>query len=226
MMKMKYLFYFAVLGLASCAPSTFVKPLEKGQYAATANLGGPLIGFAGTTIPVPMTGLAVGYGATEKTTAFARIHTTSALFGVAQLELGATHQFADSRGWVPGFSASAQAHFMFDRWEHNFRFYPQVDLNAFWNLGKEETNNPKDFVYLGASNWLELRKIGTGGRAQETNLLPAIHGGYTLVKEKYNYALECKYIAPFTSNQSLVADYKSPSNNGAIGVYFSITRKF
>ena len=37
----------------SCAPSRIIKPLNKGEKAVSINAGGPLIGFAGTKIPVP-----------------------------------------------------------------------------------------------------------------------------------------------------------------------------
>src|SRR5690242_18275035 len=88
-LKLYALLAFLAL-LASCAPCRYVKPLAKKQSAASFSFGGPLIMFSGTPIPVPFTTIGYGYGLTDNVTTYGNVHTTSALFGNAQVDLGST----------------------------------------------------------------------------------------------------------------------------------------
>ena len=67
-----YLNLFFFIGFAfmisNCAPTRFVTPLKKGEWAGGINIGGPLINFAGATIPVPFSSLYAGFGHTDRTT--------------------------------------------------------------------------------------------------------------------------------------------------------------
>ncbi|MBK6342587.1 MAG: hypothetical protein IPF41_08375 [Flavobacteriales bacterium] len=47
-----------------------------------------------------------------------------------------------------------------------------------------------------------------------------------MARPKWNYTIESKWIAPFTSNEKLVVDYISPGSRGALGLYLSTTRLF
>jgi hypothetical protein len=224
-MKLNLKYFMAVSAAAallhSCSPVTMVKPLAKKEIAATATLGGPAIGFAGAVVPVPFTSIGVAYGATDKSTVTARVHTTSALFGVGHIDLGVLRQLRAQEGNMPGISVMAQGSFMFDKWQHAFRFYPQIDLNAWWDVGTKG-----NYVYTGAGSWFETRNQGTGGRTQSTHVIPAWNLGFSREREKWSTRFEVKYLAPFTSNQSLTVDYKAPGNSGAIGVYVGFMRKF
>jgi hypothetical protein len=110
---------------------------------------------------------------------------------------------------------------MIDTWEGNSRFYPSLDVNAWWDVGKRG-----GFVYTGLTSWYELKKIGTADRIQEYRWIPALNLGYTRNRGNWSTSFECKYLAPFTSNESLTVDYKAPGSNGALGLYVGITRKF
>jgi hypothetical protein len=48
--------------LLSCAPSRFVKPLDKGQQAVNLSLGVPLIEFSGLAISTPLITATYGKG--------------------------------------------------------------------------------------------------------------------------------------------------------------------
>src|SRR5688500_4123785 len=107
-MIFKHCLYLSLLVslIFSCAASRFVKPREEKQSAVSANLGGSLFEFGGITIPMPLTSITYGYGLKEKTTLFGSLHTTSLLFGVGQIDLGAVHEFKSQDGWIPAITVS------------------------------------------------------------------------------------------------------------------------
>lgn len=220
--------YFAALLVfaASCSPATLVKPLKKGEDAVSVNLGGPLIGLGDATVPVPLSGITYAHGWKDKLTVFGRLHTTSALFGVAHLEPGLLWQVHEQRGWLPALSIGPSMHFMLDRWEGNGRIYPQIDCHGWWRTSAAGDSLHDHFLYAGFSNWIEWRKTGTAERAQENHWLPTFQIGHSWCNARWRYTLEARYIAPFTSNTNIVVDYKVVGNSGAFGTYFSITRTF
>lgn len=204
----------------ACAPARFVKPLARGEKAVSFNLGGPLIGFAETTIPMPLTALSGAYGFTDNLTGFAGLHTTALAFGVIQTDIGVVRGLSTPAGLRPGISVSPVANLMLDTWEGKFKFYPQLDLNAYWHLGPRES-----FLYLGSNNWFELAGTRAHGERQQTHWLANFQSGYTFVRPKMNYTIELKYLAPFHPNKNVVVDYRGIGGNGAVGAYFGVSRK-
>lgn len=211
----------AILIISSCSTSRYIKPLEKGEVNTSFDLGGPLIGFSDMTIPIPLTSLSAGYGIDSVTTGFAGFQLTSSFYGLVQADLGIVREIVKQNNYLPGISVSPIANLMYDKWEGNFRFYPQFDVNFYWNYLQS-----KNYFYTGFNNWFEPRTVKAHGEKQKTHWIPYYSLGHTFVREKMNYSIEAKYIAPFNSNQNIVVDYKSFGNNGATGVYFSIIKKF
>jgi len=202
-------------------PSRIVKPLDKGQKAISANLGGPLIGFSGTTIPVPFTSIMYAQGINEKITTYGSIHTTSLLFGVFQTDLGACYGLYYNDSLRIGLSVTPAANIAYDKWEGNFKLWPQVDVNVYWDI-----NPKKSFIYLGVDNWFELSKLKAHNETQENNWILNTQIGYTHVRKKWNYNIEAKYLVPYLNNQPNVVEYKGINDKGAVGIYISFTRKF
>jgi len=202
----------------SCAPARYVKPLEKGQVAVTAAVGGPLILYDNTTIPVPLSSLAVGYGFKDDLTGFAGIHTTALLFGVFQTDIGVVKQIVKQNGWIPGVTVSPVANLMIDKWAGKFSFFPQADVNAYWNYpGKPH------YVYVGLSNWFDLNTTRSEGDPQTTHWFPIVQLGNTIVTKKWAYTLELKYATEI--NHPLVVSYQGVGQNTVLGVYIGVTRK-
>lgn len=205
--------------LCSCAPTRFVKPLDKKQQAVILAVGGPVIDYNNLPIPMPILTATYGYGIDSTLTGFTSVNITSALYGNLQLELGVTKRLLKQNGRVPGVSINPVANFIYRKGAS--KLYPQLDVNAYWDY-----NRARNFFYVGLSNWFEL----AGKRAYEEDqpnhwlITPMI--GETFVRRKWNYNLELKLIAPNLSNAGVV-DYKTPTNHhGALGIYFGITRKF
>lgn len=218
---MRNLLFLFIALLTACSPVTLVKPLQKKQWAASATFGGPLIGFGSAVIPVPYTSLGAAYGVSDNGTVTARLHTTAALFGVAQIDAGYLRQLRKQEGRVPGLSAMGQGTFMFDRWKGVARFYPQIDLNAWWDVGSNGS-----YCYTGLTSWYELQSKGTGDRKQPSNFIPAWNLGYSREREKWSTRFEVKYMAPMNNHEALTVDYKAPGNFGAFGIYVGFMRKF
>jgi hypothetical protein len=202
--------------LYSCAPSHFVKPLSAKQQAVSLSLGGPLIKYSGLTIPVPMLAAAYGYGIDSSLTAFGALNFTSAAFGNAHIDLGVTKQFLKQKEYIPALSVSPVATIIY-RNTNARKFYPQLDLNAFWEYGKQ-----KNYFYVGISNWFELAQTRSEGVAQPNHWLFIPQAGYTFVFSNSSLTLEAKVIAPNLPNDKVVVDYQTPFNtHGAFGVYVS-----
>lgn len=212
--------------IISCAPSRLVKPLEKGEQQLNASIGGPLINFSGTTIPIPFTSLTYANGVADKATAFASLHTTSLMFGVLQTDIGVVRELytPDSISRLtPGISIAPSVNMAFDIWENNFRLWPQIDFNAYWILSKQRQH----YCYLGLSNWLEFNQHKAHGEIQRNQWIFNPQIGIMLSKSKWNHQIEMKYLAPEIRNDNVVVDYAKPfGNKGAMGIYYSVSRKF
>lgn len=211
----------ALLFLGACTPSRFVKPLEKGQKAVNVHLGGPLIGFAGTTIPVPFTSVTGAYGIKENLTGFASVHTTALAFGVFQTDFGVVKQLTAQKNYIPAITFTPALNLAFDKWEYNFKWWPQLDINAYWHYKQK-----RHFFYVGIGNWFELSTKKAHGEKQQTHWIYNPHLGHTFVRDKWNYNLELKYLAPATERMPNVVDFKGFGSTGAAGVFLSVTRKF
>jgi hypothetical protein len=223
-LKTRYLhfaFICTTLLFVACAPSRVVRPLEKGQKQVNAHLGGPLIGFAGTTIPIPFTSLTYAQGLRKNTTVYGSVHTTSLMFGVFQTDIGACQNLYYNDSLKLGFSASPALNLAFDKWEKNFRCWPQLDVNAYWELKAK-----KSFVYAGVENWFELSSYKAHQQKQQTHVLINPQIGFTYCRTKWNYNTELKYLAPGKVNTPNIVDYKGIGGKGAIGFYLSVSRKF
>jgi hypothetical protein len=204
----------------SCAPTRFVKPLDKNQQAVNVSLGGPVIEFGDLPIPMPFITATYGYGIDSSLTGFASLNVTSALYGNFQSELGVTKRLWKQNGRLPGVSVNPVANIIY-RNKSAAKFYPQIDVNAYW-----DHNRGRNFFYAGLSNWFELESKKAFEEKQQNRWLVTPMIGETFVRRKWNYNIEAKVIAPNISNEGVV-EYKTPlGNNGAFGIYFGITRKF
>lgn len=219
-MKIFYSALAASLLLFSCAPVRLVKPLEKGEKAIGANLGGPLINFAGAPIPLPYTSAFMAKGITEKTSVFGGVHLTALAFGVAQIELGACRQIWGNPAKNIGFSVSPALHVAVDKWEWNTRFWPQLDAQFY------KTFQNQSYFYAGIGNWFEPTRVRPHNEVQEQFWFMYPQLGYRWGKKQWNYGLETKWVGPNIKNQPNVADYIGVNHHGAVGIYFSIMRRF
>ena len=227
-MKYTYLI-FITLFAAACAPTRFIEPVEEGKLAAGATFGGPLIDFAGAPIPVPLTSLEVGYGFKENLTFSGGLHTTAAVFGNLQIDLGGTYKFLDQERFRPNLSVSPSLNTVWDIYDKKIKVWPVIDLNAYWNYGKK--NN---YVYVGANNFVEFSGTRALEQDQPTPILFSPQIGHVLKGKdrKWEFISEIKFLSPFTNSSYAFVPYRSFTGNfGATGIflgyryYFNLKKK-
>jgi hypothetical protein len=204
-----------------CAPSRFVKPLAKKENALSLNLGGALIKYGNAVTPLPLTSLMYGRGLTNSTTAFGSVHLTSALFGNFQTDLGICQRLYKNDSLKFGITINPAINMVYDKWEGNFRAWPQLDLNIYKDIIHE-----KGFVYLGLTNWFELSGKRAHNEAQNNHVLINPHVGFTYNPKKWSYSIECKFLEMNRKNIPNVVDYVGIKQRGAVGIYLNVMRKF
>lgn len=204
-----------------CAPSRFVKPLAKRENALAVNLGGPLIHYGNAVTPLPLTSLLYGRGLSNSTTAFGSIHLTSALFGNFQTDLGICQRVYHHDSIGLGISLNPAVNMVYDKWEGNFRAWPQLDLNVY-----KEVMRRKGFLYLGLTNWFELSGTRAHGEPQNQHVLINPHAGLTYRPGHWSYSIECKFLQMNRKNIPNVVDYLGIRQHGAVGIYLNVMRTF
>ena len=210
-----------LLLLSACSTSRVVKPLDEGKLSFSADAGGPIFNYKGNDIPMPLSSVSMAYGLNRDHTLFTGLHTTQLVYGVGHVDIGMVRSLYRPSFNVPGFSITPAVNFMLDKWERHFKLYPSVDINAYWDVFDR-----RDYFYVGMSNWFELARERAHGEDQPNFWIPSLHTGYTLVTGRMNYTLEAKYLAPLHSNEDIVVDYLSPTDNGAVGVYMRVSVTF
>jgi hypothetical protein len=215
--------FFGLFLVASCAPARFVEPLDKGEWSVGANLGGPVLDFGGAPIPVPLSAVEVGYGLDSSLTVHGALHATSMLFGNGQLDLGVTYKFVNQNKWIPNVSVSPGVNVIYSPSAKTGKLWPMLDLNAYWNYGKR-TN----YIYLGVNNYFELSRTMANNQPQNHNWLFSPQLGHILKgkKDKWEMITEFKYIGPNISSEYSFIPYQGIVNQGAIGFYLGVRRKF
>jgi hypothetical protein len=213
--------FIVVILFQNCAPSRFVRPLEKKQQAVSFSFGGPLIKFRNAPIPIPFTTLAYGYGLSERATGYIGLHTTSLLFGNLQSDIGTTIGLSKP-GERYGFSASPALQTAYNiRNQTGFRVWPSLDLNAYW-----QPREKPSYVYAGVNAWFETETKKAHEQPQSRHAIPNLHLGYTVVKTKWQHQFEFSYLGLGIVNTPGVVDYIGVSGKGTLGIYYSLIRKF
>lgn len=222
--------------MASCAPTRFVRPLERGEKAIIASLGGPVVQVPNVApIPLPLTSVGYAQGVTRKTTAFGVLHTTDLVFGIGKIEAGLNTYLYQADRW--GVTATPVLNFAIDKWEWNAKLWPQADFNVYYSFPFEslldQNNHTESFyskellVYGGVNNWFELAGTRAHGEDQPKNWILSPHVGVEFQTPKWNYQFETKLLAPGVPNRDLTISYSSIlKDKGALGIYFGFKRKF
>ncbi|MGZ3899180.1 MAG: hypothetical protein ACXVNM_00040 [Bacteroidia bacterium] len=212
---------FFLFFICGCSPTQLVKPLKKSEQAAAFTFGGPLIKFAGAPIPMPFSTVGYNYGVTDKFTAYANLHTTSLVFGNLQATVGGLFSLYEKENKF-GVTASPAIQTAFNiRNMTGFRIWPSLDANFYYHI-KEKPS----FAYAGANSWFELSQTRAHDQPQPRHVLPNLHAGYMVVKTKWQHQFELKYLGIGIPNLPGVVDYIGISHKGALGIYYSLIRKF
>ncbi|MDX1446074.1 hypothetical protein [Lishizhenia sp.] len=223
--------------LFSCSSSRFIEPLAKKQNAVSADFGGPLVNVPGVaTIPLPFSSLTYGRGLSHSTTIYGSWHTTAAVFGVAQFDLGVVKEVWYNRDRHMGISITPSVNFARDVFEQNTKLWPILEANYYWKYNQQGVvqadllSNRKikyNFVYAGVGSWFELSSTRAHDQPQNNWAFPMVQVGHTFRRNKWSFSTELKMMVPYMSNQDIVLDYKSiTGERGATGIYIGVIKRF
>ena len=204
----------------SCAPTRYAVPLEKGEQRIGLSFGGPLIKFAGVYMPIPYSSLSYAQGMDEKNTLGVAFHTTASAFGVMHLELNWIHGWREATESSLGYSTALSLNNFFDLNEERFLVYPQLDINAWKNIGSRDNK-----LYFGLMNWFSTSQAENVEQAATSIWLPAVQVGVEFHKEKWVTSLEGKYFAPWRKSNNLPVDYQGIAGYGVPGIYVNLARR-
>lgn len=212
--------------LQACAPSRFVEPLKHNENAVSLSAGGAVFKNLGFPIPVPLSSITYGRGLRPKLTTFASMHITSLAYKTPMFEIGALYGIRAynkyDKAYLPGLSVTPMANFAFSFRGGGAKLWPQLDLNAYWNVFDRN-----DLVYVGLSNWFELSQTRAFNEVQEHAWIWSPQVGYSLRLGKYSANLEVKLIGLDKSNQNITVDYIKPfGDQGTMGVFLGVNRRF
>jgi hypothetical protein len=215
------LFIIGLIGISSCAPGRFIKPLEKGESSVGFNAGGPMILFGDLTIPVPFSALYYGYGLHENGTISGGVHLTSLLYKTLQFDLGYTRNLLEQEKYLPALSLYGGLNIMAGLRAPEVRIYPEIDLNAYW-----EYKNDRWMSYLGLSNWFDphYNKIEEGSDYRFWR--PVIQLGQLYRFGNWELGLEYKMMGPNLDNTRTVVNYANDLKFGAHGFFLQFSKRF
>jgi len=223
---MKKCFTILLLLLAaSWAPTRFVEPIPEGHTNITASLGGPLFDFVGTTIAMPLTSIAAGYGYSGSLTLFGGLHTTALMFDDLQLDLGALQELTKQDRLVPAISVSPIANILHAMRDGSSRLWPEADINFYWHYGANDLSSG-NLVYVTSSNWFDFTSTRADNEPQTRHWFSNIAIGHRFEGTNWQYTTELKYLEAGIANTPNAVGYHGISGNGAFGIYLGITRKF
>lgn len=208
-----------VIFMAGCAPTRVVKPLAKSQQVLGLGLGGPIINYSDNNIPIPLASIYYARGITQNTTGFAGAHLTSLLFGVFHSDIGICAKLYHNDKWRVGISTSPVLNVAFDKWQHNLKVWPELDINAYW-----ESRSGEVMLYTGATNWLELEQYRANESRQPKHWFMNPHFGVSYIVRKWTLTVEGKFLAPNVHTQPNVVEYSGINGRGAIGIYVGVNR--
>lgn len=223
---MKYLipilFAFYLLGTTSCNSTRIVRPLAKKEVAVGIDFGGPIIDFKSLKIPVPFSSVTAAYGIDSTFTAFGSVYITSAIFGTVHWDMGVVKEILKpQKGYIPGLSVGLNTQMMVDVFKGNFRVYPILDVNLYWQYLPKH----RHYFYLNWGSWFDFWDRAHG--QVNTNIYyPSVALGHTFENKKMRYTLEVKMIAPNIGNGGTPLKFNGTEGQGSWGAYISIYRKF
>jgi hypothetical protein len=199
--------------LSGCAASRALAPLERGQHAIYADLGGPLVEFGGASVPVPFANVGWGYGLDGKSNVHAAINPSSpALIRVYGVNAGYSRELLPASGAKPRLMLDTTAYaFWGDNRpgapEGGFRWFQDLSAVATWDL---PTTKPAPHrLYAGLDLFLQP--------APTFHAYPVpLVGGELRLGRNVGLQLETAWWGITRDTLDAVPVWRAPGNQGAI----------
>jgi len=214
--KLFLFFSVIIMGLlCSCSSIRQLQPLDKGQSAVSASLGGPFTQVGSVYIPLPLLSIGYNRGIVEKKldieTGF---NFTQALFGIMDIDASLNYRPFQPEHWIPGLIVSPGFFIMTDFKPESFRFYPVLCITGFWKI------NEYFYIYSGIENWFELSKKRYDGNFQKYHWLKTPYIGFDIGKRKLRFQFETKIYTPDLKNTGRPTKNIGFGEHGILGIFF------
>jgi len=197
--------------LSSCGVTQPVRIIDQGTTQAAVSLGGPLIPFAGMTVPTPYLNLGLIHGYRDNLTLTGNVHVTTALLKNAAFDVGAATRLSrESNGW-PELTVKGQLYFFSDLERlDNARVFPMVTINASYLLGHST------LLYLGADQLIQFNK--------PQYFFTPFAGTQLSLSDRSAMQIELKWMATnVNSAHGIFRGTGSIEDHGDIGIFFGFT---
>lgn len=198
--------------LVSCAANHGVRPVGKGNVAATGSFGGPVIEAFGGPFPMPLTTLGVRYGISDRSDVHASVHPSLAgMFGLIGVDAGASYLVAPQLGARPAVLVDGT---LLVVGGDTVEGEPEGGVGAFmgasvlssWAWGKRD-----NLVYAGGELFLQPRPW-------QLYAAPLVGNRFQLTR-RFGLALELKWVDPWLQTEDLTVNFYSPRKYGAVTVH-------
>ena len=209
----------SIILVTGCSTVRYVRPIEKGTSAASLSLGGPVTQVSGNYLPLPLLSAGYGYGVTDYLSLEAALHITSALFGVAHVDIGANWVPLATRGVIPGVVLSPKVVLLSNFKPHESRSYPVLTPTLYWERGRH-------LWYTGVENWFERHSVRADGNEQSHHWLIIPYIGYGIAKGKWQFQAEGRVYMPNLSNTPGATTNLGFGDRGIIGFFLGVNRTF
>lgn len=207
-----------LLLLGACTMSRSIRPLGKGNAAASLSAGGPMVDYLGGTKPLPIAAVGVSVGVHDRVDVHGGAHlTTPLLFGLAGVDAGAGVLLVTPDGPRP----AVMADLTLNAFAGNagggeppggLRVFPETDLRASWALGQRG-----HLIYTGPSAFLQFAR-------------PVSFGSWALGSQlrfgRWDLQAESRWVAPFRDNAIGTAEWWGPAGQGALSVHVGARLRF
>ena len=203
---------FSAALLLSCAANHGVRPLGKGNVAATGSFGGPVIEAFGGPFPMPLSTLGVRYGLSDRSDVHASVHPSLAgMFGLIGVDAGASYLVAPQLGprpalLVDGTLLVVGGDTVEGDPEGGVRAFVDTALLASWSWGERG-----HLAYTGAELFLQPSPWRLYGAP--------VLGNRFQVSRRLGLALELRWIDPWAPTEHLTVEFYAPRRHGAVTVH-------
>jgi hypothetical protein len=205
--------------IVSCSGIRRVRPLDDGESALSASVGGPVTQVGSAWLPLPLLSIGYAYGLNRHLSLEGGVNLTSALFGLAHIDAGLNWYAFEPRGAIPGITVTPKLVLISNFAAAGTRFYPTVTPTVYWNVGRH-------VIYTGAENWFELHSQRSDGNTQPHHWLAVPYLGFGLSRGKWLFQVEGRVYTPNLKNTGRATKNIGFGDYGAVGGFIGVGRTF
>jgi hypothetical protein len=205
----------------ACSTTRALAPLQKGTAAVTVSLGGPILDFGGTPLPLPIASLGGIYGVDGKTNVHAAFYPPPlGQFAVLGFDVGASRELVVPHAARPRIMADLTAYSFFGDLsagdpKGGYRLFPDLSAVASWPIPGCDACTAKVSLYAGIDSLFQP--------FPEFHWAPSPEVGVEIYAGKHvGFQLELKWLEGWRPSDPYVADWYGVGGNGALSFQLGI----